>query len=413
MKYGLIGEKLGHSYSKIIHESIADYTYELHEIPKTKLDAFMKAREFEAINVTIPYKCDVIPYLDHIDPVAKDIGAVNTVVNRDGKLYGYNTDIIGLCAMIKYHGLDIENKKVLILGSGGTSKTAYHAAKKLGAKEIYFVGRTARDGICSYEEAYTIHRDAEFIINTTPVGMYPNIIPSPIDLKKFDKIDGVADVIFNPLKTALILEAEALGIPCCTGLYMLVSQAVAAIEHFKGITLDKGITEKVYKKIYNQKVNIVLTGMPSSGKSTIGGLLAEATGRAFIDTDEEIVKEKGCPISEIFEKHGEHYFRDVESEAIKSISSSNSGAVISTGGGAVLRSENIINLKRNGIVCFIDRPLDKLIPTSDRPLSSDEESLKRRYNERISIYNSTADYVIDNSTSPEAALERILKTLAL
>lgn len=411
MKYGLIGEKLGHSYSKIIHESIADYTYELHEIAQNDLDAFMTSGEFEAINVTIPYKCDVIPYLDYIDPVAENIGAVNTVVNRGGQLYGYNTDIIGLCSMIKYHKLQIKGKKVLILGNGGTSKTAYHAAKSLGAKEIFFVGRIARDGICSYEEAYTLHRDAKFIINTTPVGMYPNIIPSPIDLEKFDKIDGVVDVIFNPLRTALILQAEELGIPCCTGLYMLVSQAVAAIEHFKSITLDKDITEKIYKRIHNQKINIVLTGMPSSGKSTIGKLLAEATGRAFIDTDEEIVKEKGCEISKIFEERGEHYFRDIESEVIKSVSSNNSGSIISTGGGAVLRRENIINLKRNGIICFIDRPLDKLIPTSDRPLSSDDESLKRRYNERIDIYKSTADYIIDNSTTPEEGLHKLTNSV--
>lgn len=413
MKYGLIGEKLGHSYSKIIHESIADYTYELHEIAKGDLDAFMKNKEFEAINVTIPYKCDVIPYLHYIDPVAKEIGAVNTVVNRDGKLYGFNTDIIGLCSMIKYHNLKIQGKKVLILGSGGTSKTAYHAAKKLGAKEVFFVGRTARDGICTYEEAYHIHSDAQFIINTTPVGMYPNTEPSPIDLAKFHKLDGVADVIFNPLRTALILQAESLGIPCCTGLYMLVSQAVAAIEHFKNITLDSEITEKIYKKTYNQKVNIVLTGMPSSGKSTIGQLLAEKTGKVFIDSDEEIIKDQCSEIKDIFEKHGEQYFRDVETNVIKSISSATSGAIISTGGGAILRNENITNLKHTGIICFIDRPLDKLIPTTDRPLSSDEESLKRRYNERIDIYNSTADHIIDNSSSIENTLEEIIKVFGL
>ncbi len=408
MKYGLIGEKLGHSFSKIIHEKIADYQYTLLEVAKEDFDSFIKGKDFLGINVTIPYKERIIPYLDFIDPIAKDIGAVNTVVNRDGKLYGYNTDIIGLCSMIKYHGLSVQGKKVLILGSGGTSKTAYHAAKKLGAREIFKVGRTSRDDICSYEEAYSLHGDAEFIINTTPVGMYPNIIPSPIDISMFKNLSGVVDVIFNPLKTSLVMKAEELNIPCCTGLYMLVSQAVAASGHFLNKSVDDDITEKVYREIRAEKSNIVLTGMPSSGKSTVGKIIAEKTGRVFIDTDEEIVKSEGCEISEIFKCHGEEYFRDVESKIIKEISEKTSGAVISTGGGAILKSENITNLKRNGTIFFIDRPLNMLIPTSDRPLSSDEKSLKKRYNERIDIYNSTADVIIKNDEAPDKAVESIL-----
>ena len=218
MDYGLIGEKLGHSYSKLIHEKFGFYKYELKEIPRDELDAFMRAKDFKGINVTIPYKEEVIKYLDHVDDKALAIGAVNTVVNRDGKLFGYNTDYFGLKTLLECNGFDFNNKKVLILGTGGTSKTAYAVCKDSGASFISKVSRTARDGAITYEEAYEMHTDVSYIINTTPSGMYPNLDGKPIDLTKFNKLDGVADVIYNPLRTRLVEEADAL---CVTVLIML------------------------------------------------------------------------------------------------------------------------------------------------------------------------------------------------
>ena len=408
MKYGLIGKKLGHSYSKIIHEMIAPYTYELKEIPPEELDAFMKERDFLGINVTIPYKTDVIPYLDYIDPTAETIGAVNTVVNREGKLYGYNTDIIGITYLIKSVISDLSGKKALIAGSGGTSKTAAAALSSLGCNEYYIVGRTAKDGIINYAEAYEKHYDADLIINTTPLGMYPDFDSLAFDLTKFTRLSGVVDVVYNPLRTSLVLSAEKLGIPAVSGLFMLVAQAAAASRFFIGITPDT-TNEAVYNTLRADKLNIVLTGMPGSGKSTVGKRIAKQLGRTFIDTDEEIVKTAGIPIPEIFEKYGEVYFRDLESRVIRELSTTVTGAVIATGGGAILRDENIKNLKFNGHIFFLDRPLCEIVPTSDRPLSSSEDMLIRRYNERISIYLSTADTVIKTAGTPKKTASLIIK----
>ena len=407
MKYGLIGEKLGHSFSKVIHEKIADYTYELREIPKDGLDRFMKEKDFLGINVTIPYKSAVIPYLDYIDPIAEKIGAVNTVVNREGKLYGYNTDFGGLKMLTEKADFDYSNKKVLVLGSGGTSRTAKAVAENLGADEVIVVSRS---GEINYENVYSLHGDADYIINTTPLGMYPSVEGCAVDVDKFSRLSGVTDVVYNPLKTRLCLEAEKHNISSVNGLYMLVCQAVLACSLFTGDESDTDkVAEEIYKELISEKRNIVLIGMPGSGKSTIGKALAEKTGKTFYDTD-EIISSRYGDIPGIFAEKGEAYFRDKEFEAVKEVSVYN-GAIIATGGGAVLRKENTDALRQNGMIFFLNRPLEDIIPTDDRPLSSNFEALKKRFEERYEIYLSSADKEIYVDGDVTNAVNRILESL--
>ena len=409
MKYGLIGEKLGHSFSAEIHGKIANYEYELKEIPKDKLDEFMSARDFCGINVTIPYKNDVIKYLDFVEENAIKIGAVNTVVNRNGKLYGYNTDFGGLLSLIKTVLPDLKDKKALILGDGATSRTAFAVLESLNAKEILVVSRHPENKKISYAEAVEFHGDAAVIINATPVGMYPNVNDCPISIDNFNSLELVVDVIYNPLKTNLLLAAEKKGIPALSGLYMLVSQAVLAAGYFMEQNFCLNVTENIYKTLLSGKQNIVLTGMPGSGKSTIGKVIAKLSGKKFIDTDELISENAGISIPEIFEKYGEVYFRNLEAEVIREVSLLN-GVVISTGGGAILRNDNIISLKHNGIIFFLDRELSELIPTSDRPLANSKEEIIKRYNERIDLYNSTCDKKVRVIT-PEITAKEILRNL--
>ena len=406
MEYGCIGEKLTHSFSKEIHNLLFDYDYEIREIPKGELQAFMTKRDFKAINVTIPYKQDVIPFLDEISDTAKQIGAVNTIVNRGGRLYGYNTDFSGLIALIKLNGITLEGKKVLILGSGGTSKTAVAAAEYLGALSVKRVSRTAKEDCITYEEAYKNFAVAEVIINTTPCGMYPNIIGEPINLDGFPKTEAVVDAIYNPLCSNLVVKAKKKGIKATGGLYMLVSQAAFAAELFIDTKVSEDKVYDVYKKIEQSKRNIVLTGMPSSGKSTVGKQLANELGMQFIDTDKEIEKSEGKTIPEIFTEVGESGFRDIEARIITTVSAKQN-CVISTGGGAILREQNITALKGNGTIFFIDRPLEKLVTTDDRPLSSNRDDLVKRYNERYDIYCNTADEQILNDGEIDAVTKAI------
>ncbi len=412
MEYGLIGEKLGHSFSKTIHGMIAPYDYTLKELSPSDLDGFMKKRGFRGINVTIPYKKAVIPYLDGLSPEAEAIGAVNTVVNKNGRLYGYNTDIIGLKMLIKrvlslskrdsLSGLD-----VLITGTGGTSMTARAAAESLGAKSITLVSRGGKDGAITYEQAEKLD-NIGFIINCTPCGMFPNDRESPISLDTYENLVGLVDVIYNPLKTLLVRDAFLHGVPAEGGLYMLVAQAVAAYSFFFGKEVDDALTDTIFKKLLSEKENIVLIGMPSSGKTTVGKRLSEKLGRKFIDTDEEIVKAAGMPISEIFSKYGEKHFRDIESEVILRLSSGLNGTVIATGGGAVLREKNVSNLQANGRLFWLDRPLEMLMPTSDRPTASSREAIEKRFFERYEIYRSSCDVRVDSSRSVDEALWEIL-----
>lgn len=407
MKYGLIGEKLGHSFSAEIHNKIADYNYELKEIPSNKLDAFMKNKNFCGINVTIPYKQTVMPYLDYIDESAKKIGAVNCVVNKEGKLFGYNTDFGGLLLLFKKFVNTLSGKKVLILGNGGASRAAYGVAETLNASETYIVSRKPNGITISYDEAINVHNNANVIINTTPVGMYPNVNGAAISLDSFTNLELVVDAIYNPIKTDLVLSAENRGIAAVGGLYMLVAQAVLAAGHFIGNDFGTEIIDDIYKDLLCHKRNIILTGMPGAGKTTIGKYLAEALGREFIDTDELIVRKTGKEITKIFNELGESGFRDIESEVIAEVSLKN-GSIISTGGGAILREDNIRSLKHNGVIFFLDRELSELIPTSDRPLASSRELIIKRYNERIDIYNSTCDKRVKVIT-PEITGEEILK----
>ncbi|MBQ8387520.1 MAG: AAA family ATPase [Clostridia bacterium] len=405
MKYGLIGEHLPHSFSKEIHGKFAPYEYGLLELAPDGVGAFMEAAEFEAINVTIPYKQTVMPYLAEIHPQARAIGAVNTVVRRGGRLYGYNTDFYGMLALVRRIGVELCGKKVMILGTGGTAKTARAVAEYCSASSVITVGRRAGDGVICYEDAYARHSDAQFIINTTPCGMYPNadggegIAEIPIDVSRFPSLEGTVDAVYNPIRTNFVLDTRERGLPSEGGLYMLVAQAVVASRVFLGEEIEAAaddpetlrITDRVYGEILKEKENIVLTGMPGSGKSTVGRRLAKRLGRPFIDTDELIVKSAGKPITEIFAELGEVGFRDLETRAVREAANGHTGAVIATGGGAILRDCNVRALKRSGRVYFLNRSVEALLPTGNRPLASTAEAIRRRFEERYDRYLATAD----------------------
>lgn len=406
MKYGCIGEHLSHSFSSEIHAMIGSYDYELCEIQRDELGRFLKDRDFCGINVTIPYKSAVIPYLDEISDSAAKIGAVNTIVNNNGRLCGYNTDFDGMCALIKKSGVDFTGKNVAVLGSGGTSLTAFKVAEALKAGKVIRVSRTPRDNDVSYDELYSRKDGIDIIINTTPVGMYPEIYASPIELSEFHSLEAVFDAVYNPLRTKLVTDAKKRDIKASGGLYMLVSQAVFAAEHFLSKKLDLGLCDEIYKKLYKEKENIILTGMPGSGKTTAGRLVHEMTGKAFIDTDELIVKKANMPISDIFGLYGEEYFRALEREVIFE-EAKHGNSVIATGGGAILDNRNIDVLKENGLVFFLNRPFDDILPTGDRPLASNGDDLKKRFEERFELYVESSDRIINDFSSPKLTAMRI------
>ncbi len=407
MRYGLLGEKLGHSFSKEIHNMLGDYSYDLIEVAKEDFDSFVASGDFDGVNVTIPYKEAIIPSLKYIDDAAKAIGAVNTVVRKSDALYGYNTDFYGMVKLINHAKVGIKGRKIAILGTGGTAKTARAVAEHLGAKEILTVSRTDKPDTITYDTLYSQHRDIEVVINTTPKGMYPNADECPLDLDKFHKLFGVIDAIYNPLRTTLVVEAKKRGIRAEGGLYMLVAQAVRASEIFFDKKYGEKTIDKIYRKLIRSKENIVLIGMPASGKSTVGRILEKRLSKKLFDTDKLIEHKEKCAISEIFKTNGEAYFRDLEASVVKELSTKN-GIVIATGGGAVLRGDNVDNLKKNGRLYFIDRPLTKLIPTSNRPLASNANDIERRFNERYRIYSQAADVRIDANTSAPITADKIL-----
>ena len=413
MQYGCIGEHLKHSFSAEIHHALADYEYEIKELAPEALDAFLRERDFCGINVTIPYKEKVIPHLFWISEQAKAIGAVNTIVNRDGKLYGYNTDFYGMSALIERLGLSLESKKVAVLGSGGTSHTAMAVAKSLMADTVLCVSRGGKDDSISYETLYRDHNDTQIVINTTPCGMYPypdgkdGMAAVAIDVSRFSNLEGVVDAVYNPLRPKLVLDAQKRGIPAEGGLFMLVAQAVRASEIFLDVTYPKEITERIYNEILREKESIVLVGMPGCGKSTVGKILAERLKMELFDLDAAIVRDAGKSIPEIFDEIGEKGFRALETKVLKEQAASRGNLILATGGGAILREENVDAMRRNGKLYFLDRPLCDLLPTEDRPLASSAEAIKKRYEERYDRYCTVADVRVDVKGSPDEVADLI------
>ena len=404
MEYGLIGAKLGHSYSKIIHEMLLpQYPYELHPLP-TEAEArqFLEQRPFQAINVTIPYKQLVIPYCEAVDERASAIGAVNTIVNRDGKLYGHNTDFGGFLYMVKAHGVSLRDKTVLILGTGGTHNTVAAVCRSEGAAEILTVSRRAGEGQLDYAQA-AARTDVQIVVNTTPAGMYPDNGGCLLELGSFDRLEAVFDVVYNPFRTELLLRAEERGAVAVCGFEMLVAQAVYAAEYFHDAPIDHARIGEIHKALKAKLCNISIVGMPSSGKTTIGKALAEKLGKTFVDLDEEIVRRAGKSIPDIFAQEGEAAFRRLETEAAAE-AAKHTGQVISCGGGIVKTPGNARLLRQNGPVLWICRPLEALTVGGGRPLSSSREALEKMEAERLPLYRAAADGIVENSGSLNQAI---------
>ena len=402
---GLIGEKLGHSFSPAIHGKLADYEYRLYELSPGQLGPFLEKKEFDGLNVTIPYKKTVIPYCDELTEAAKSIGSVNTIVKRaDGTLLGHNTDYDGIMWLLKNAGAQVKGKKAVVLGTGGASLTVQAALRNLGAAQVVVISRSGED---NYENIAR-HSDAKILINATPVGMYPKTGVSPVDLDVFTALEGVFDVVYNPAKTQLLLEAEKRGIPCANGLGMLVAQAKAACERFTGQPVAD---EKVYTikaEMERTTRNVMLIGMPGSGKSTVGAALAESLGRRLVDVDERIVEMAGCSIPEIFAKDGEEGFRQIEHQALCEVSKE-SGLVIATGGGVVTRPENLDPMRQNSLIVWLLRDT-ALLPKDGRPLSQ-ANSLTEMFKVREPLYRAAADCIADNNGSLEDTVKQILEAM--
>ena len=414
MKYGLIGEHLGHSFSKQIQtriaeiENVKDYDYQLVELDKEEFKEFMEKKDFKGINVTIPYKKDVIPYLDEMDESAKAIGAVNTIINVDGKLKGYNTDFGGFLYMVKAHNVHMEGKKVLIIGNGGACAAVKAVCKHENAKDIVIVSRSANRGAISYDEMYTSHLDADIVVNTSPVGMFPNIVNAPIDVSWFHKLECVLDVVYNPILTRLCFEAQEADIKRVIGLEMLIAQAKYAFEIFENMSFDDSIIDEIKKEMLKDRCNIVLIGMPSAGKTTIGKMLEEKLGKEFFDLDDMIIVKAGKSIPEIFQESGETGFRAIETEVAIEASKMNN-KIIATGGGVVKHKVNMDFLRLNGITIFIDRDIDKLISSDpNRPLSSSKQALQQMYKERYPLYQKYAAYIAVNNANIDETVDDIV-----
>ena len=414
MEYGLIGSKLGHSYSKIIHEMLCGYRYDLCPLPtEEEARAFLTRRAFKAINVTIPYKRLVMGFCSYIDPRAKAIGAVNTVVNRNGLLYGYNTDYLGFAYLADAHGVEFAGRTVLILGTGGTHNTTSAVAKDKGAARVLTVSRhpDPEKGELSYAEA--VHSGADIVINTTPAGMYPNVGVCHLDVAAMPGLEAVLDVVYNPDKTELILRAEEAGVPVAVGgLEMLVAQAVYAAEYFLDRKFDDAPAEirAITAQLRKEQLNVALIGMPSCGKTTIGRALADRLGKRFVDLDEEIVRAAGRSIPDLFAAEGEDGFRAREAEQTARFAREGR-QVLSCGGGVVKRPENLRALRQNGVVLFIDRPLAALTVGGGRPLSTSAEALKTMEVQRRPLYLAAADAVIPNETTVADAVAAALEAL--
>lgn len=399
--YGLLGRKLGHSWSEVIHKELGCSEYKLIELEPEELANFFSNNDIGAVNVTIPYKKDVMAFCDFIDDSARMIGSVNTIVKKaDGKLYGYNTDIVGFQYMASSAKIELKNKKVLVLGSGGSSLTACSAAEAQGARSVVVISRTGEN---NYSNLH-LHADAEVIVNTTPVGMFPRNGEAPLDLTQFQNLTGVIDIVYNPRRTALLIQAEKLNIPCTDGLPMLVSQAVKAEEHFFEMMISSSETERIISKLRTNQTNIVLIGMPGSGKSTIGNILSQRFNREALDIDSLIEEREGTSIPDIFSKKGEAYFRELEREEIEKAGKL-SGKIIITGGGAVKDERNYAPLHQNGTIYQLFRPLEDL-PVSGRPISQ-STPIETLYAQREPLYARFRDKLINNTSKPEDTAEEI------
>lgn len=401
MRCGLLGKKLGHSYSPQIHSYLGDYPYELFEKNPAELEAFLKHGDFAGLNVTIPYKKDVLPFCSELSERAAQLGAVNTIARRsDGTLIGHNTDYFGFQSMVSRSGLQVSGKKVLVLGSGGASVTAVAVLKELGA-DVIVISRSGDNNYSNLEK----HADASVIVNATPVGMYPNVGVSPIDLNIFPKLEGVLDIVYNPAKTQLLLDAEKKGLITENGLWMLVAQAKESSEWFTGRKIDDAKIADIHTVLRRQMENIVLIGMPGCGKSTIGKLIAQQRGKKFVDADVQIEEQAGITIPAIFESSGEDGFRKWETKVLEQLGKE-SGLVIATGGGCVTRGENYPLLHQNGRIIWIKRDISAL-PTDGRPLSQ-KNRLEEMYKIRKPMYEAFSDIQVDNCGSIENTVERIL-----
>lgn len=405
LRCGLLGQKLGHSYSPAIHGMLADYDYQLFEREPEQLEDFLKNGPWDGINVTIPYKKAVLPYCAQLSETARRIGSVNTIVRRpDGSLYGDNTDAYGFESLIRKNGIDVRGRKALVLGSGGASVMAVAVLKLLGAESVTVISRSGEDNYDNLER----HAGAQIIANTTPVGMYPNNGQAAVDLRRFPRCQGVLDVVYNPERTALLLQAEKLGIPRAGGLYMLVAQAKRSCELFTGQTIPDSEIDRIEAVLSGQMKNIVLVGMPSSGKSTLAAALGEKLGRSVYEADALIAQEAGMDIPAIFAQYGEEHFRALETEILSRLGKL-SGAIISTGGGCVTREENYDLLHQNGSILWLQRDTDKLEKTG-RPVSL-KSDLNQLYQKREPLYRRFADAAVDNNGSVAATVEQILEVL--
>lgn len=405
MRCGLLGKTLGHSYSPQIHAQLADYSYALFEKQPEELENFLRHGEFDGLNVTIPYKKVVLPYCAALSDTVKAIGSANTLVRqKDGTLFADNTDAFGFSCITDECGVDISGKKALVFGSGGASVTAQYVLKERGAREVVVISRTGENNYENLEK----NADAEILVNTTPLGMYPNNGASPVDLRKFPRCAAVLDMVYNPARTALLLQAEALNIPHAGGLLMLVAQAQRASELFTGNAIADARIGEIYRTLSVQMQNIVLVGMPGCGKSSVGTRLAERLDRPFVDADAEIEKAAGMPIPAFFRLHGEDAFRELESRVLAGLGK-RSGAVIATGGGAVLREENYAALHQNGTIIWLTRDLARL-PIDGRPVSQ-STSLDALYAARKVRYERFADQIIDNNGALDETVRAILEVL--
>jgi len=404
MKCGLLGAKLGHSYSPAIHASLGEYDYALYEKTPDALAEFLRCGEFTGLNVTIPYKKDVVPFCAALSDTARMLGSVNTLVRRpDGTLYGHNTDYDGFLSLILRSGVDVKGKKALVLGSGGASVTVQAVLRTLGA-EVIVISRSGEDNYVNLHR----HADAAIIANTTPVGMYPHNGERPVDLTAFPGCEAVYDIVYNPARTALMLQAESLGIPCFGGLHMLVAQAKAASELWQDKAIADTETLRIERALRREMENIVLIGMPGCGKSTVAAALGQLLGREVCDSDARIVERSGMPIPEIFATQGEDAFRAYETAAIAELSK-RSGIILATGGGCVTRPENYPLLHQNSTIFWLQRDLSAL-PTDGRPLSQTGK-LEAMYASRRPLYERFADVVIDNNGPVEDTVNAIKEAL--